>query len=227
MRRSLLLLATLAAGVAADAMPIGLRTATWGIAAANRRTAVDAVFPALGDMATTADVASALDGAADGALAGNITDAAAYAAFREWAKSAGAAAVKGSGMAWLSYALGADAPIGKAITSNDVRIVSFWVADGGSSGTAHPVSFVFEVAIDGVNIGEGAVAESVLKENLKKVLGIEGATTLTPGAFSSDNIDITFDAPVNGKARFTATRRMGDHASGHPGDSFFMRVKVK
>ena len=75
--------------------------------------------------------------------------------------------------------------------------------------------------IDGVNIGAGAVAEETLKENLRKVLGVEGAAVLSPSAFSSDNIDIVFDTPVNGKARFTAT------PPADAGDSFFMRVNVK
>jgi hypothetical protein len=84
-----------------------------------------------------------------------------------------------------------------------------------------PATFAFEVAIDGVNIGGGAVAEAVLKENLKKVLGVEGAKSLSSGAFSSDNIDITFDTPVDGKAKFTVS------PPADAGNSFFMRVKVK
>ena len=59
------------------------------------------------------------------------------------------------------------------------------------------------------------------KENLKKVLGIEGAATLSPSGFSSDNIDITFDTPLDGKARFTVS------PPADAGNSFFMRVKVK
>ena len=58
-------------------------------------------------------------------------------------------------------------------------------------------------------------------ENLKKVLGVEGAATLSPGAFSSDNINIVFDAPANGKARFTVT------PPADAGNAYFMRVKVK
>ena len=88
-------------------------------------------------------------------------------------------------------------------------------------GATRPVSFAFEVAIDGVNIGGGTVAETMLKENLKKVLGVEGATTLDASAFSSDNIDVIFDMPVDGKAKFFVTPPTD------AGDSFFMRVKVK
>ena len=48
-----------------------------------------------------------------------------------------------------------------------------------------------------------------------------------PAAFSSDNISITFDTPVDGKARFTVTRRDGGVAPYQTDNSFFMRVKVK
>lgn len=198
----------------------------------------DMIFPVLSNGATAADVESALGVVADAGLT-NITDVAAYGAFRQWVDSvksvdgttvAGAQAVKDSTRAWLSFALGADKLIGKDITSNDVHIVSF-MADGvggGAMGSSRPTSFTFEVAIDGVDVGSGSVAEETLKANLKKVLGLEGAATLAPTAgktvddlFSSDNIEITFDAPVDGKARFTAMPPVG------AGDTFFMRVKVK
>ena len=81
--------------------------------------------------------------------------------------------------------------------------------------------YEFTVSVKDVNIGGGSVAEAVLKENLKKVLGIEGAASLTPAAFSSDNINITFDTPVDGKAKFTVL------PPADAGNSFFMRVKVK
>lgn len=200
-----------------EAMPIGVRIAVNGRAAAQE--AVNALFPALDGEVSASDVATALAEAGDVALAENITDAAGYAEFREWAKCIGAVDVKSSGKAWLSYALGADALIGKDITSNDVQIVGFDAVNGGTMGT--PTSFAFEVAIDGVNIGGGSVAEAVLKENLKKVLGIEGASSLSSGAFSSDNIDIAFDTPVDGKAKFTVS------PPADAGNSFFMRVKVK
>ena len=73
---------------------------------------------------------------------------------------------------------------------------------------------------DGVNIGGGSVAEAVLKENLRKVLGIEGAARLDPADFSSDNIGISFDAPENGRARFTVLSPC------NAGGTYFMRVKI-
>ena len=88
-------------------------------------------------------------------------------------------------------------------------------------GSSRPTSFVFEVAIAGVKIGGDSVAVETLKENLKKVLDVEGATTLSPEGFSSDNIEITFEAPVDGKARFAVT------PPADVGNSFFMRIKIK
>ena len=102
-----------------------------------------------------------------------------------------------------------------------MHIVRFAVDDGAATGGSRSPVFAFEVAIDGVNIGGGSVPEVVLKENLKKVLGMEGAASLTPSAFLSDNIDITFDTPVDGKAKFTVA------PPADAGNSFFMRVKVK
>ena len=168
---------------------------------------------------TDDDVAAALVGIADASLAVNVTNAVQYAAYRDWALSitnatTTAQTIKESTRTWLSYAFAADALIDKELTSDDVKIESFTPAstDG---------KFEFTVSVKDVTIGGGSVAVETLKENLKKVLGIEGAATLTTGAFSSDNIDITFDTPVDGKARFTVSPPVD------AGSSFFMRVKVK
>ena len=204
---------------------------TWSslVDLANQRTPVFS-SDAIPEVDNDSDVLNALKGSKDEELKRNITDVETYAAYREWSQSvsksdgtaaAGPRAVKGAPNAWLSYALGSDRLVEKVITSNDVQIVSFKVEDGGSLGATRPVSFAFEVAIDGVNIGGGTVAETMLKENLKKVLGVEGATTLDASAFSSDNIDVIFDMPVDGKAKFFVTPPTD------AGDSFFMRVKVK
>ena len=165
------------------------------------------------------DLAAALAGTTDASLTVNVTNVAQYAAYRTWALSitnatTTAQMIKESTRTWLSYAFGADALIAKELTSDDVKIESFTPAstDG---------QFEFTVSVKDVNIGGGSVEVETLKENLKKVLGIEGAATLSPGGFSSDNIDITFDAPVDGKARFTVS------PPADAGSSFFMRVKVK
>ena len=180
------------------------------------------VFPELGGGATAADVKSALSSGADVGLT-NITDVAVYEAFRQWADfvkgadgvtAAGAQAVKDSTMAWLSFALGADMLIEKELTSDDVKIESFTPALTNGK-------FEFTVSVKDVNIGSGSVAVETLKDNLKKVLGVEGTARLDGSAFSSENIEIIFNAPVDGKARFTVT------SPADVGNSFFMRVKVK
>jgi len=225
MRRELFFAALLAcAGV--QAMPLGLRTAMWGMARARGSAAggEDDPIPALGADASPEAVAVALDGSRDGGLAENIGDATCYRAYYDWARgvtnatATSAWAIKQSPRAWRSFALGADALIARDIASNDVHIVSFEPsADTGRP----PCPFVFEVAIDGVNIGGGVVAAEMLKANLKKVFEVEGASTLEEGMFTTDNIEITFDAPANGRARFAATPPV------NAGKVFFMRVKVK
>lgn len=168
-------------------------------------------------------VAIALKGSKDPELKKNIVDAVSYESYREWAQtvnatsgiaSVGARAVKGCPNAWLSYALGTDTLIGKELESDDVKIESFSPASADGK-------FDFTVSVRGVNIGGGSVEESMLKANLKKVIGVEGATTLSPTAFSSDNIDIDIGTPVDGKAKLSVT------PSVNVGNSFFMRVKVK
>lgn len=192
-------------------------------------------IPELPEQATSDEIVNALTGSADQSrLVANITTGDEYAAYRSWAHAvksvdgitaAGTEAVKNSTQAWLSFALGVDRLIGEEIISNDIHIVSFNVVRdnevGGILEATVPSSLIFEVAIDDVAIGSGSVAEETLKENLKKVLGVEGAARLDESMFSSDNINITFGAPVDGKARFTVT------PLANVGNSFFMRVKVK
>ena len=222
--RRLVVFAALGLAFAAQAMPLGLRTAMWGVARAGGvgAAAEDDPIPALpADVAADA-VAAALSGSRDARLAENIRYASDYAAYHGWvggvtnAPGVDASAVKSSPYAWLSFALGADRLIDRDILPEDVRIVSFDAGSGGSKG-----ALSFEVAIDGVEIGGGQVAMETLKANLKKVLGIEGSTLLAPEAFSSDNIEITFDAPVDGRARFSVA------PPADAGNAYFMRVRVK
>lgn len=155
-------------------------------------------------------------------------DAAKYNEFKTWAQAvkggngeaAGEAAVVASERAAISYLLGTNTLLAEDIESDDVHITGFSIDHGAESGGGE-MQFSFEVAIDGVEIGSsGAIASVSLKENLKKAIGIEGATRLD-GEFSPANIELTFDAPVDGKARFTAT------PPPDAGDSFFMRANVK
>ena len=170
-------------------------------------------------VASDDEVAAALAGTTDASLVANVTNAAQYTAYRAWALSVTngtttAQMIKESVRTWLSFALGASSLIDKELTSDDVKIESFTPASTEGK-------FEFTVSIKDVNIGGGSVTMETLKENLTKVLGIEGSATLAPDAFSSDNIDITFDTPVDGKARFTVA------PPADAGNSFFMRVKVK
>jgi hypothetical protein len=181
------------------------------------------VFPEVATNAGLEKVSAALAGTVDAHIAANITNAIQYAAYRTWALSltnemVTARTVKESARAWLSYALGANALIEREITSNDLRIVSFTLVE--NSGNIPAAQFSFEVAIDGVDIGGGTVEEAVLKENLKKVIRMEGAKALSSDAFSSDNLDITFDSPVEGKARFTVKPPIDAD------NIYFMRVRL-
>ncbi len=165
------------------------------------------------------EIATALSGSADTNLTIKILDVEQYNAYRGWAtalnvNNVSTLAVKRSPNAWLAFALGADTLIWEELASGDVKIESF-------TPTPTDGKFEFSVSVKNVNIGGGSVSETILKENLKKVLGIEGAKSLSAGAFSSNNIDITFDTPVDGKAKFTVS------PPADAGNSFFMRVKVK
>lgn len=203
--KSCALCAWVLVGLSASAMPVGVQLAMRGRAAA--QAAVDATFPPLAATATPGDVATALYGAMDDALADNITDTAAYAEFREWAKSAGAVSVKESGTAWLSYAVGASGvvpvPQDGDLAIDDVAID----ADG-------KMEAVF--SLDGVNIGTAA-----LESRLKTVFGVEGAKTLDRSAFSDKNIGLSLAPTGDGRVRATVT------PPSDAGNSFFMRVKMK
>jgi len=184
-------------------------------------------IPELAANATPVEVAAALSGSADDSLVANVTNAAQYIAYREWALSvkntngvsgAGALMVKDSPRAWLSFALGADRLVPDVLTSDDIKIVSF-------EPMTEKGKFAFEVSIANVGIGEGVTITDVNREaiigNMSKVLGIEGAAALEEGEFSPDNIIITFDVPSEGRARFIVTPPTD------AGNSFFMRIKMK
>ena len=221
--RRLVVFAALGLAFVAQAMPLGLRTAMWGVARAGGGgdSAEDDPIPALPADAAADAVAAALSGSRDARLAENIRNASDYAAYHGWvggvtnAPGVDASAVKSSPCAWLSFALGADRLIDRNILPEEVRIVSFDAGSGDAKG-----AWSFEVAIDGVGIGGGQVAMETLKANLAKVLGVEGAAQLDKGAFSSDGIELSIGEPVGGKARFTI------QAPENAGDVYFMRVTI-
>jgi len=61
---------------------------------------------------------------------------------------------------------------------------------------------------------------TVAAENLKKVFGLEGGSSLQ--GLSSDNVDITFGTPENGKVKFPA----GPSAENADAKTFFMKVRL-
>ena len=175
-------------------------------------------IPELPSTATADEVAAALGGLADTKLSANITDAANYAAYREWALGvktadgsavAGAEAVKNAANAWFSYALNTAALIAAAPKEGDLTIGGF--TQGSSAGF-----FDLTVSISGIAVGDNATAA-----NLVKVFGVEGAGSLDESEFKEENVDIEFGKPEGGKVKIKAI----------PKDSvakqFFMRVKMK
>lgn len=181
------------------------------------------LIPAIDSAADADEVNATVDGVgfADGSVKSSIGGSAAtYESFRIWAKnvSGGEAAVVGSPCAALSYMLGCDSLIADDITSDDVSIVSFSAVNV-SSADPGAMQFSFEVEIAGVDIGSGVVDANTLIENLGRVFRVEGSTTLD-GTFTSEGIGVTIGAPVDGRARLTATLPTS------AGNSFFMRVNV-
>ena len=167
-------------------------------------------LPELPPDATSDDVAEALAGAADSRLAENIADVAAYNAFRTWAQSVpgGDAAVLASTTAWTSFALDAASLLARQPTDDDLTVVSF-----APSATAGRFDFV--VSVKGVTVGGGATSA-----NLLRILGIEGATTLSPKDFRPENATVDLAAPSGGNVRLT----VGPAAADAP--AFFMRARV-
>lgn len=194
------------AGLSAGAMPVGVRLAMQG-RMSSIQTAPGSAFPELDSGASAIEVAAALDGATDDALAENISDAEAYSQFRAWASSVGAANVKASNTAWMSYALGATTvlPLPK---EGDLAIDDIALGDDGKLEAV--------VSLDGVYVNSAA-----LEARLKTIFGVEGATTLDESAFSSDNVGLSLEPTGDGRVRAVVTP---------PPDvdkSYFMRMKVK
>ena len=165
-------------------------------------------LPELPGNVTGVQIADALEGSADTNLAVHVTDAAMYNAYRAWADRRGLnhRAVKDAPRAWLSFALDADKLITKHLERGDVEIVTFSPrADG---------LFGFEVSVKDINLGPNA-----LSTNLARVFGVEGAASLTDGAFSYENVEVSFEAPVDGRLRFAARPLVTDGSS-------FMRVTM-
>ena len=167
------------------------------------------IIPELSGTADGEQVKSALSGSVDLSLAENITDAATYNAYREWALKIGAAEVKASPFAWVSFATDSAALLATMPTDDDLKVEEFK-----PSPTAG--SFDFTVGVKDVTIGDKAS-----EDNLKKLFGLEGAESLDSAAFSFEKVALDFKEPQDGKLKFTATPAV-DNAK-----SFFMKAKVK
>ena len=181
------------------------------------------VKEALPDLNGASDekVAMILNNAFDTGLT-NVTDIATYNTLRSWAignrqqeesQNAAMARILTSQFAWSAFAL--DAPElltrGTPIQDGDVKISSF--TSNGEQGT-----FSMEVAIEDVVIGDAADAA-----RLAKVLGIEGANSLTENSFASENVTVEMTEPMNGKVHLVVKPNVDANVGG---DSFFMRVRV-
>ena len=156
------------------------------------------------------DVEAAIEGSADDNLAANLTNMTEYNAYRAWVNRRGFdhQTVKDAPKSWLSYALDSSVLIDKRFRKDDLSIDMFAPKAAGG--------FLFELGLNGVDIGDNATAE-----NLAKIFGIEGASALDRNEFSSDNVTFSFGAPHNGKATVLAEPK--DETA----ESFFLRATMR
>ena len=161
-------------------------------------------------------VVSALAGTADAKVAENIKDVAAYNSYRAWTagvKGATAAEVKSAPNAWLSYALNTTNLVATPV-AGDLKVDSITPLQNGA--------FALELSVKDIDIGMGNVDDATVQENLAKVFGIEGTTSLEDSAFSAQNVIYTFGTPVDGKVKVEAKNAN----AGTSGGCFFMRAKM-
>ena len=159
---------------------------------------------------TDSEVDEALEDSADANLAENITSKTEYNAYRAWVnrKGFGHQAAKDAHKSWLSYALDSSVLIDKRFRKDDLSIDLFAPYSAGG--------FLFELGLNGVNIGDNATAA-----NLAKIFGIEGSSALDRNDFSSDNVTFSFGAPNDGKATIVAEPKDGN------AESFFLRATMR
>ena len=166
-------------------------------------------IPELGDNATESEVASALSGVRDSALAANIKNGSGYRAFRNWAvgKGLNLQNVKDSPNAWLSYALDADKLIEGEIADGDLRVESF--TPGGEDG-------IFDMK---VRVADASLGPAAALENLVRAFVVEGTPSLTD-VFSVEKVAVEFGEPENGAATFSILPR-------EIGNAFFVRTRLR
>jgi hypothetical protein len=173
-------------------------------------------IPELRDDDTAETVASAFAGTADAKVLENIKDVQAYNSYQKWAagvKGATAAEIKAAPNAWLSYALNTTNLVEKPV-AGDLKVESF------APSSLETGAFTLELSLKDIDIGSGSASAEVMKANLDKVFGIEGATSLDGTGFSSTNVVYSLGSPVGGKVPVSVRPAV-------PGvNSFFMRAKM-
>jgi hypothetical protein len=186
------------------------------LASASYRFPWKDVVPELREDDTPETVASALEGTVDARVAENIKDVASYNSYRQWTagvKGATAADVKAAPNAWLSYALNTTTLVETPL-EGDMSVASI-------SPAAEDGVFKLSIAVKDIDIGAGNVSDERMQENLAKVFGIEGSTSLDSNSFSRDNVVYTLGAPADGKVTVEARPAVAS-----PTGCFFMRAKM-
>ena len=174
------------------------------------------VIPELREDDSAETVAAALEGTADAKVVENVKDVATYNSYRAWSanvKGATAADVKAAPNAWLSYALNTTNLVETPL-EGDMSVTSI-------SPAAEDGVFKLSIAVKDVDIGAGNVSGERMQENLAKVFGIEGSTSLDSNSFSRDNVVYTLGAPADGKVTVEARPAVAS-----PTGCFFMRAKM-
>lgn len=186
------------------------------LASASYRFPWKDAIPELREDDTPETVASALEGTADAKVAKNIKGVASYNSYRQWTagvKGATAADVKAAPNAWLSYALNTTNLVETPL-EGDMSVASI-------SPAAEDGVFKLSIAVKDIDIGTGNVSDEQMQENLAKVFGIEGSTSLDSNSFSRDNVVYTLGAPADGKVTVEARPAVASQAG-----CFFMRAKM-
>ena len=208
----ILMLAALAgAALPASAMPIGLRTAVWGVSGANGRAAVGRLLP---ETDSTSEIKAALNDFSDKTVTANITDNSTYEEFREWALESGARAdtLAASSTAWLSFAAGSPILVG---SPQEGDLVIDEISPAGADGT---IEMIFSLA--DVEIGHQAFGE-----RLKTIFSVVGAKTIDEGAFSDANLTFSLIPMDDGRVKAVVAPKKDEN--GKVPSAFFMKVKVK
>ena len=193
------------------AMPIGLRTAAWGVSGANGRAAVARLLP---ESDGGAGINKALEGLADESVAANITDDSEYEEFREWALESGARAdaLATSPATWLSFATGSPVLVAEP-KDGDLSIDE--VSPLGADGKIEIIISLKDVAID----------KNALETRLKSVFGMVGASELDESRFAEVGFDLSLAATDDG--RIKATVMPERDGSGNLPRKFFLRAKMR